>query len=684
MSIIILGSIFIGYYFAKLEKSTELLNSNLMEQVRIKVDSRITDSVKILQQFQAKDSVKDFIKDVYTNGKVDKIKYLKIRRDELDKCIEQDTILSVGMFFSKYDFVVDQSGVYSFNEYYNRYFSDSEYEVNRLKEEFLTQGYRSELIGIKSEEQGNLFVLSTSESSGLKSNHMSMMMVIKADTLFENFSSLLNGENVSFAILKSDGTPVFKTKYFSEEMGSRAKVEHWIASNVMGMKYVFDFGNDKKVDVKVFLLAFMLFILLGFAISSLLAMHAVRKLQKPIIKSQDDNLLLKEDLNKQIKAFRRQIITNMLFDVESGNKTEREFVEQFGLGLDGHKFLVIVMEEFENKSNSDENVKTLQENEWSVIRKLATQHIAAENISCQIVNITARDIYVLGYSEFFDLQNLLNNIEFECGFDIRIGVGTEVNSLRTIWKSYDEACIALKYSLFDLDKKIFFYYEINELESNYGFFYTKEKEMALIHNIKSGNSDSVNRLLDEIYQINFYERQLKSTIIKRLIANIVMTIYRLIDVLYGDKPEEYEKYGRICQNVLQNKNVEESFNLIREICSTLCSSYGEEHRDDFFDKDKVRKYIEENYMKPDLSLSMLADYLGINYHYLSKLFRNKMEKSFIEYLTDVRMNKAMELLKNGDKSVKQIAELVGFLDDKYFNRSFKKYFNVTPGACLKK
>lgn len=89
-------------------------------------------------------------------------------------------------------------------------------------------------------------------------------------------------------------------------------------------------------------------------------------------------------------------------------------------------------------------------------------------------------------------------------------------------------------------------------------------------------------------------------------------------------------------------------------------------------------------MNPDLSLSMLADYMDINYHYLSKLFRSKMEKSFIEYLTDVRMNKALELLKKGENNVKQVAELVGYLDDKYFNRSFKKYFNITPGACLRK
>ena len=64
--------------------------------------------------------------------------------------------------------------------------------------------------------------------------------------------------------------------------------------------------------------------------------------------------------------------------------------------------------------------------------------------------------------------------------------------------------------------------------------------------------------------------------------------------------------------------------------------------------------------------------------YLSRLFKDELKTSFIEYLTNIRMWKAKELLKDKDFKIKDVSTLVGYNDTKYFYKLFKKTFGITP------
>ncbi|MNR36086.1 HTH-type transcriptional regulator YesS [compost metagenome] len=87
--------------------------------------------------------------------------------------------------------------------------------------------------------------------------------------------------------------------------------------------------------------------------------------------------------------------------------------------------------------------------------------------------------------------------------------------------------------------------------------------------------------------------------------------------------------------------------------------------------------MEENYHF-DLSLDQCAQICGLSPQYLSKLFKKKKDVSFIEYLTKVRIEKSIELLRTTDLSVSDVAERVGY-QMKNFIRVFKKHMGVTPG-----
>ena len=91
----------------------------------------------------------------------------------------------------------------------------------------------------------------------------------------------------------------------------------------------------------------------------------------------------------------------------------------------------------------------------------------------------------------------------------------------------------------------------------------------------------------------------------------------------------------------------------------------------------ARKYMAENFQK-DISLDEVSRVANVSPYYLSKIFKEETGETFVEYLTGLRMAHAKNLLKQRDKSIKQICMESGYSDPNYFSRIFKKTVGVTP------
>ncbi|UUZ96216.1 helix-turn-helix transcriptional regulator [Paenibacillus sp. P25] len=88
------------------------------------------------------------------------------------------------------------------------------------------------------------------------------------------------------------------------------------------------------------------------------------------------------------------------------------------------------------------------------------------------------------------------------------------------------------------------------------------------------------------------------------------------------------------------------------------------------------RFIRQNY-KNDISLDDCAEHCGTNVFMLSRSFKQVTGKNFIDYLTESRIEKAKEPLRNSGQKINDIAEQVGY-QHSYFNRIFKKHEGVTP------
>ncbi len=96
----------------------------------------------------------------------------------------------------------------------------------------------------------------------------------------------------------------------------------------------------------------------------------------------------------------------------------------------------------------------------------------------------------------------------------------------------------------------------------------------------------------------------------------------------------------------------------------------------------VMDYLKVHYME-EITLDKMAEKLNITGGYLSTYFKEKTGMNFLEYVNDVRIRNARELLETSDMKIQEIAEKVGYQNLNSFNRMFKKFTGVTPSEFRK-
>jgi two-component system, response regulator YesN len=90
------------------------------------------------------------------------------------------------------------------------------------------------------------------------------------------------------------------------------------------------------------------------------------------------------------------------------------------------------------------------------------------------------------------------------------------------------------------------------------------------------------------------------------------------------------------------------------------------------------KYIEENHYLNDISINNISEKLEVTSSYLSKLLKKETGLSFIDYVTNVRIKKAMYIMEDPTVKIYDVAELIGYSNQHYFCRAFKKVVGISP------
>lgn len=204
----------------------------------------------------------------------------------------------------------------------------------------------------------------------------------------------------------------------------------------------------------------------------------------------------------------------------------------------------------------------------------------------------------------------------------------------------------------------------------------RNMSMSLKENLQEIETSMDNRnfgqALEYLYKIRSELVRSRNIYWHKKILNRLMYILEE-NSLEAEQKEAEEKAG-LLKEEYGRMTIFEFCKQFEEIANIL----EEEERDRFSGKIRHAKaYIREHYAQ-DISLNELADYLGMNPMYLSRLFKKEMGTNFSAYLTKVRIEKAIELLKQGDYKIYEISQMVGYQTVQYFSKVFKKETGKSP------
>lgn len=125
------------------------------------------------------------------------------------------------------------------------------------------------------------------------------------------------------------------------------------------------------------------------------------------------------------------------------------------------------------------------------------------------------------------------------------------------------------------------------------------------------------------------------------------------------------------------KSREDSSLALRNIVNKLFAYFKTSHSHEEETINMCKQYIQNNYNK-NIGLMDVAEYVHLSVAYVSRLFKTKTQKKYIDYLNEIRIENAKHLLVFSDEKIKDISTKVGYGSYPYFLRLFKLYTGITP------
>lgn len=283
-----------------------------------------------------------------------------------------------------------------------------------------------------------------------------------------------------------------------------------------------------------------------------------------------------------------------------------------------------------------------------------------------------------------DLEEIMKNYSTIAYFG---GIGQPVARLRELEESFREAERALA-ARFTMELNRIISVEDIRMAQNVDTlddieitsFGEIEKTRTMLEKfLNNGAEDEIDEFVD-VYINELPEENLKSVLMCQYIIMdayiVMMSFCEKIEGIEGEmqaQSEELKNSMKTIQTLEEIKNYIRM--LLKKIIGVRDTISGRRYSDIIeIAKDQIRK----TYMSDEISLNTIAAEVGMSPSYFSSIFSKEMGKTFVEYLTEIRMDRAKELLMCSSMKTSEIGYEVGYKDPHYFSYIFKKTQNCTP------
>jgi two-component system, response regulator YesN len=380
-------------------------------------------------------------------------------------------------------------------------------------------------------------------------------------------------------------------------------------------------------------------------------------------------------LQEQVQDNCAMLSERLLFKLVLGAVSPAEAAEMgqtLGFELTARHYLVVIL-----KLEFGDRTEQYDHDEYQQVQRVLTE-LVRQNPDIFVLKRDWGDIILImkgNTPEYLEeernlLLNEIRQVVAGTRYQLSIGVGASKERIADISQSFMEALVHIQNPAINKD-------ELNPpLE---GGELLKLDNTAIENYLRWGVKDEFDNFFNA-YLRPLGETALKSALIKNYIfVDVILATAKLVNELGGDVDRVVPELSSIETILADVKSVED----LREQAHKIIS-IGLTYRDSrpngqhIYMLRRAKEYIEHHYADPALSLNEVAAQANLSASHFSAVFSQETCQTFKEYLTEIRINKAKELLRMTPLRSADIAYQVGYNDPHYFSSVFKKNTGLSP------
>lgn len=397
---------------------------------------------------------------------------------------------------------------------------------------------------------------------------------------------------------------------------------------------------------------------------------------------------LNELFLQNISVLREKLLYDIIYEINTNEDDIRQKLELFKVES-GNFYMMVVHNDSDESENSDISQYDRHLYQFGIINtfkevfsdKFNVTQITLDNFGIAFLVMPLdinENMPELINKKCAYLQEIISNC-FSC--TITIAISSEGTAFTELPQKFNECREAMEHKFYMGSNSIIFHSDVNTFFKYDDHSMLEKLQKALIEGVKSGNEGSVKERLRDIQSYFKKIDPAKANYIKNFCWNTISSInYIRISLLdkEGDKKQEHHELNGLYGLIERCENLQELYTLLDESASSVAQKvHGYNNRSIKLVLRKAVDYLHAHYHE-QITLNEVAEHTFVSTYYISRMFKRETGKNFVDYLNDIRIEKAKELLKDISLKTYEVAEKVGIPDAHYFSRLFKKYVGITP------
>lgn len=483
--------------------------------------------------------------------------------------------------------------------------------------------------------------------------------------------------------------------YFIAAVGGVKSLVVYTAKDSIGWTYVRVIRWDvlfKSLDnIKLILFGFSLAIM---ALGVLAAIAIARQLYRPIITLIRNVQTLEAEKKDNSIQMRHDFLRDLLLDsTATSSASVSERLTELGVAIPLRVPILLLLFRIDHyrsylqQYNCEERAAVKKAILNAAVQELAAlarlEAVDLDDNSVVIVldgtNLAEADLKETLAPRLIQIQQTL--LDSSC-LSVTVAVSNIGADLETMHDLYLQAAETSLHRLFSGHRSILYASDILALSAA-KYSYPLQREKAMIDSMMENRMEDVKKaFLETVMETADHP----NVIFNLTVSHLIFTLNSTINVIAANNSlasgfEVSIPVGLVSEVETVDEFAERVFSILDRLGSALEDKKSQKYGSIVAN---INDFIEQRYAMPDLSISRIAEAMGMSDAYMCRIYKQKTLRTIWDTIVDTRMKKARELLAETDLPVSRVSELCGFLTSTYFYTVFKASNGVTPSEYRKK